>query len=115
MRTEKIMRNCWLLLLPALTMLASSCSGSSDAVVESNDYCYIKSVTLGTVKRKLDIRDRQGGLIRTTNSTFTGSSYAMTIDHRNGIIENRDSLPFGRLHTSPSSVRPWMSLEKNAT
>ncbi len=89
------MRNCWLLLLPALTMLASSCSGSSDAVVESNDYCYIKSVTLGTVKRKLDIRDRQGGLIRTTNSTFTGSSYAMTIDHRNGIIENRDSLPFG--------------------
>ena len=89
------MRNCWLLLLPALTMLASSCSGSSDAVVESNDYCYIKSVALGTVKRKLDIRDRQGGLIRTTNSTFTGSSYAMTIDHRNGIIENRDSLPFG--------------------
>ena len=74
----------WFLLLLTLSLLASSCSKDSD-IVTANDYCYIKSVTLGTVKRKT----------ATINTTFSGSSYAMTINLRDNTIENRDSLPFG--------------------
>ena len=74
----------WFLLLLTLSLLASSCSKDSD-IVTANDYCYIKSVTLGTVKRKT----------ATINTTFSGSMYAMTINLRDNTIENRDSLPFG--------------------
>ena len=95
MRARNYLRTHWYLLLLLLPLLASSCSGDSTVTTPSNDYCYIKSVTLGTVKRQLEIRDRQGNHINTTHSTFTGSNYAITIDQRNNIIENRDSLPYG--------------------
>jgi hypothetical protein len=88
------MGNRWLLLLLTLTFLASSCS-SDDDETPINDYCYIKSVTLGTVKRKIEKRDAEGNIISTVNAFFAGSGYAMTIDQRTGIIENRDSLPYG--------------------
>lgn len=94
MRATKIMGNRWLLLLLTLTFLASSCS-SDDDETPINDYCYIKSVTLGTVKRKIEKRDAEGNIISTVNAFFAGSGYAMTIDQRTGIIENRDSLPYG--------------------
>ena len=82
--TSKTTLTRWFLLLLAVPLLASSCSKDSD-IVTTNDYCYIKSVTLGTVKRKT----------ATINTTFSGSSYAMTINLRDNTIENRDSLPFG--------------------
>lgn len=91
----KYLKIRWLLPLLIMPFLASSCSEDSETVSTTGDYCYIKSVTLGTVKRQLDIRDRQGNLIRTTNSTFTGTGYLMTIDQRTCVIENRDSLPYG--------------------
>ena len=82
--TSKTTLTRWFLLLLAVPLIASSCSKDSD-IVTANDYCYIKSVTLGTVKRKT----------ATVNTTFSGSSYAMTINLRDNTIENRDSLPFG--------------------
>ena len=84
----------WLLLLLMLPFLASSCSEDS-TVVTYNDYCYIKSITLGAVKRRVEQRDAQGNVTNVLNTTITGSAFAMTIDQRNLIIENRDSLPYG--------------------
>ena len=70
-----------------MPFVAASCSKDNNTVSTSNDYCYIKSVTLGTVKRKTG----------TINTSFAGSYYPMTINLRTGTIENRDSLPFGSL------------------
>ena len=81
------MKKRWCLLLLALPFLATSCSKESDSETSSNDYCYIKSVTLGTIKRKTG----------TLNTSFAGSYYEMTINHRTNTIENRDSLPYGSL------------------
>ena len=87
MRAYNIRITRWLLLLLAVPFWASSCSKDDGTVAASNDYCYIKSVTLGTIKRKTN----------TLNTSFTGSYFAMTINLRDNTIENRDSLPFGSL------------------
>lgn len=79
------MKTRWYLLLLAIPFFVASCSKDDNTVSSSNDYCYIKSVTLGTVKRK----------VGTISSSFPGSYYAMTINLRDNTIENRDSLPFG--------------------
>lgn len=94
MRARKTKKYCWYILLMTLPFLTSSCS-KDNSTTTYNDYCYIKSVTLGNVKRKIEKRDRLGNLISTTNTSFSGSAFAMTIDHRNNTIENRDSLPYG--------------------
>lgn len=83
----------WLWLLMALPFLASSCSKDDEAVY--NDYCYIKSVTLGNVKRVVENRDRYGNITSTINTIYSGSAYAMTIDQRADTIGNRDLLPYG--------------------
>jgi hypothetical protein len=70
-----------------LPFLASSCSEDSNLTTTSNDYCYIKSVVLGTVKRKTN----------TLNTSFSASTFEMTINQRDNTIENRDSLPYGSL------------------
>lgn len=85
MRANQIIRNKSLLLLLALVLLASSCSEKSNVVSTSNDYCYISSVILGNVKRK----------IQNTTVTFSAVEYEMTINQRTNSIENRDSLPYG--------------------
>ena len=87
MRANNIKRLRWCLLLLALPFFASSCSNDDDEVTPDNDYCYIKSVVLGTVKRKTS----------TLNTSFTGSYYEMTINLRDNTIENRDSLPYGSI------------------
>ena len=74
-------------MLLALPLLTASCSKDDNTVSTSNDYCYIKSVTLGTVKRK----------VGTINTSIAGSYYPMTINLRDNTIENRDSLPYGSL------------------
>lgn len=79
----KIMRKIWLLLM-VLPVVTTSCTDDSNEVTV-NDYCYIKSVTLGTIKRQTS----------TVNTSFLGSSYEITIDQRTNFIENRDSLPYG--------------------
>ena len=85
MRANQIIRNKSLLLLLALVLLASSCSEKDNVVNTSNDYCYISSVILGNVKRK----------VQNTNVTFSAVDYEMTINQRTNNIENRDSLPYG--------------------
>lgn len=95
MRAKEIKGNLWLLTLLILTVLVSSCTSDDTSSVTINDYCYIKSATLGTVKRRVEERDRQGNLINTINTTFTGSNYAMTVNHRDNTIENRTPLPYG--------------------
>ena len=87
MRAYNIMRKRWYLLLLALPLLAASCSKDNSVVSTSNDYCYIKSVMLGTVKRQ----------VGTISTSFVGSYYEMTVNLRNNTIENRDSLPYGSL------------------
>ncbi|MBQ6225358.1 MAG: hypothetical protein IJJ73_03530 [Bacteroidaceae bacterium] len=72
-------------MLLALVLLASSCSEKDNVVSTSNDYCYISSVILGNVKRK----------VQNTNVTFSAVDYEMTINQRTNNIENRDSLPYG--------------------
>lgn len=53
-------------------------------------------MTLGTVKRVVEKRDRKDrSLINTINTSFSGDAFAMTIDQRTCTIENRDSLPYG--------------------
>lgn len=94
MREKKYKSSCWSLLLIVLATLATSCSEDSTTVT-SNDYCYIKSVTLGTVKRVITKYDRMGNFISSTNAPFSGNTFAITIDQRTGAIENRDSLPYG--------------------
>ena len=96
MRAKRNMRNPWYLLLLALAFIISSCSSDDNSTsVSYNDYCYIKSVTLGTMKCKVEKRDRLGNLINTFYSSFTGSNYLMTINQRTGLIENRTPLPYG--------------------
>ena len=87
-RTVKHYAAVWGCIISLLAFLASSCSESSGvATATNNDYCYIKSVTLGTVKRKTG----------TLNTSFAGSNYLMTVNQRTLTIENRDSLPYGSL------------------
>lgn len=85
MRARKNIRKCWLWLLLALPFLGSSCSEDSGIATPDNDYCYIKSVSLGTIKLR----------IGTLSSSFAGNTYEMTINQRDNTIENRDSLPYG--------------------
>lgn len=96
MRARNYMRLRWLTLLLAMPLLLlwTSCS-TDEETVTPNDYCYIRSVTLGTVKRTVVKRDRSGNVISSTPMPYTAGNYAMTIDHRNNTIENRDSLPYG--------------------
>lgn len=84
MRALPILRKRWLWLLLALPFVVSSCK-KDDSDVTVNDYCYIKSVTLGTIRRQT----------ATLNTSYSGADYIMTINQRTGIIENRDSLPCG--------------------
>ena len=87
MRIKETRRKNWLLMLLALVVMASSCSKEDSVATTSNDYCYIKSVVLGTVKRKT----------KTLNTSFQASTYEMTINLRDNTLENRDSLPDGSL------------------
>ena len=96
MRARKNIVNNWLLLLLTLSLTTLSCS-NDDSTVTHDDYCYIKSVTLGTIKRTIEKCDRgdRTNVISTTTVSFSGSTFPMTIDQRNNTIENRDSLPYG--------------------
>ena len=72
-------------LLAAVITLAACKSDDSVATTTAGDYCYIKSVTLGTVKR----------VAGSVTTSFPAGTFEMTVDHRSLTIENRDSLPYG--------------------
>lgn len=84
-----------LLFLAVAVSLLSSCLNSDD----DSDYNYYKDTgisafTLGTMNRYLHTTTSSGA-DTVYKTTYTGSTYKMTIDHFGGRIFNTDSLPYG--------------------
>ena len=71
----------------ALTILMAGCTKEDSSVITPTSDCYISSVTLGTMYRNVT----QGG--STYQTSFSGSSYDISIDQINGIITNTKPLP----------------------
>lgn len=73
--------------------MLSSCM-KDDEEVTVDDHCYISAFTLGSLKRTIHTQTASG-----EDSTYTvvldASAFPMSIDQRNLVIENRDSLPYG--------------------
>ena len=86
-----IMNKKTILLLAMLCGLLASCF--KDDEVTLDNYCYIKNVSLGNIKRWNWTTASLGKPVR-YQTTYTGSSFQMTIDQRTETIENRDSLLF---------------------
>ena len=81
-------------LLMAMCIVVVACS-SDDTTAEPTSYCYISGVTLGTLTRSITTN----GI--TTETTYQGSEYGISIDQRKGIITNVTPLLIG---TDLSSV-----------
>lgn len=85
-----------LVLALAAVFSLGSCLGSDDETdVEYSEDTALSSFTLGsTINRYYYVKSSTGNdsLVKTT---FSGSSYAMTIDHQRGLVYNTDSLPYG--------------------
>lgn len=81
-----------------LPFLVASCWNDPEET-ELDDYCYIKSVTLGSIKRARHTTDSLGN-DSIYYTTFTASSVNMTIDQKALTVENRDSLLYGTVPTS---------------
>ena len=101
MREEIIKTIRWHMMLMALCVSVVSCTYGDYDTTEADDYCYIQTVTLGTLKRATQKHDAAGNVISTTNTSFSASSFVFTINQHNNTIENRDSLPYG---SKPDSV-----------
>ena len=86
------------LLVFGCAMLSSCIKDDDDDVVLSSD-CYIVDFSLESIKQMIRTKASDG-----SDSTYTvnidGRYFPMTIDHRNQIIENRDSLPFNSIITN---------------
>lgn len=81
----------FLLTVMVVPMLFISCADNEETVEYSED-CYIQSFSLGQLKRRIYGVTAEGmDSIYTTS--FSGSSFIMSIDQRNLTIENMDSLP----------------------
>ena len=94
MGAHKRMKKYLVLLLATIPFLVSSCL--SDQEIVNDDYCYINSVSLGSIKRQVHMLDSAGNdtVIRTS---YTGSNYDMLINQKTLTIENKDSLLYGSL------------------
>lgn len=92
MGAHKRMKKYLLLLLATIPFLIGSCI--SDQEVVNDDYCYITSVSLGSIKRQVHMLDSAGNdtVIRTS---YTGNNYDMLINQQTLTIENKDSLLYG--------------------
>lgn len=78
--------------LMALCLLATAaCSTDDDIAVDISQYndCIISKMTMGTLFRNVTNTDT------TYRVGVTGSLYPLSIDHRQGLICNTDSLPVG--------------------
>ena len=84
-------RHTYLLLL-ACTILMVACSKDDDTVY--SNHCYISGVTLGAVRRQLHTTTWNGN-DSVYYTTFSGSNFPMTVDQRNLLVENKDSLLYG--------------------
>ncbi len=88
---KKIISFCLALML--LSVLIVSCAKDEEAYVLSND-CYVSGVTLGYTKRMVHVTT-QDGKDSTYYVSLNGQYYPMTVDQRNLLIYNEDSLPYG--------------------
>lgn len=74
-----------------LPVLLVSCAEEEETYTLSNN-CYISDVTLGYVRRTIHTVTHEGK-DSTYTVTFDGKYYPMTVDQRNLLIYNEDSLP----------------------
>lgn len=81
-------------LLALSVVLFGACMSDDDDEVEVSNYCYISKLSLGSFKRALTTKASDGS-DSTYYTSISGNYFPMTIDHKNLIIENRDSLPYG--------------------
>lgn len=86
--------------MPVLAMagmlLMASCGVSDEDGndLERDNACYISSVKFNTLRRQVTVKASDGVTDSTYYSTFTASRWVFSIDHRNLLVENRDSLPY---------------------
>lgn len=98
------MKKIFGLLMLVASICFSSCWNDDDEEKIPDSYCYIKKVTLGTLKRAVHTTDSLGK-DSVYYTSFTATSVVMAIDHLAGTIENHDSLLFETQLTSvPVSI-----------
>lgn len=73
-------------------LLLGSCISNDE--VKNDDYCYIWEVSLGSLKREINVINALGK-DTTITSSYSGSQFPMTINQRTQTIENMDSLLYG--------------------
>ena len=82
-----------LCLVGMMLALCTACSEDEVYTGETND-CYISAVQLGYMKRAIHTTTKEGK-DSTYYITFNGKYYPFTIDQRENLIYNEDSLPKG--------------------
>lgn len=82
------------LLVALLGLALGSCKGSDDDEIVVTDQCYLKSFTLGQLRRAMHVTGSQGQ-DSVYYASFAGQSFPMVIDQREGTVSNPDSLPYG--------------------
>ena len=82
-----------IVMMMVVLVAATSCFGDKDEVVV-DEYCYISNVTLGMMKREVHTTTVSGA-DSTYYVSFSGSTFAMSIDQKSLLIQNLDSLPYG--------------------
>ena len=85
-----------LLCVLCATMSAVLCTGCSTGTTDedTSDYCYISSLTIGTLRRTIVKRTGHNETSTTVSLIYT-TGWNFTIDQVNNEIFNRDSLPTG--------------------
>ena len=91
---KKILRTLCAL-LGASTLLTGCLSNDTDITVISYSDMAITSMTLGTLNRYTETTSSSTGNDTIIKTTFSGSSYPMSIDHLNRCIYNMTELPMG--------------------
>lgn len=91
---RKILRLCVAL---STVLVFGSCLGSDDDnEVEYSDDAALQSFTLGSsINRYYYVRSSSGNVDSLVSRTFSGATYAFSIDHQRGLVYNTDSLPYG--------------------
>lgn len=89
------MKRYFYLLLAAISiqMCFVSCM-KDDEEVEYSSTCYISSFSLGSL-RKANWAKGSAGQDSVFYTTFASTAFPMSVDQRNLVIENKDSLPYG--------------------
>lgn len=82
-------------LLMGTGAMTTACFGDEDNNLTLSDESAVTQATLGTLKRLIHTRTRDGKNDSTYTVSISGLLYPLTIDHAQGRIYNADSLPYG--------------------